>query len=110
MCTPRCPGKASAFGMNALTASSKADSLPARTARVITTVIGSIAFSICSLRVCSSMSLVRGSGNHIIGKLCSLRPVNHRVGVFDADTVRAEVTLDDVHHGIVGVLERPIPL
>ena len=50
------------------------------------------------------------SGNHVLGKFRGWRTVHHGVRVLDTDPVGSVVVLHDVHHGVVGVLVRPVAL
>src|SRR5438445_1087644 len=48
-----------------------------------------------------SLFVLRRARNEVLGKRRRRRTVHHRVGVLDADTVCAVMTLDDVHDGVV---------
>src|SRR5262245_51969502 len=54
----------------------------------------------------------RGGGrwDHIFRVFCRRRVVHHRIGVFHALAVSAEVVFDDVHDRVVSVFQSPVAL
>src|SRR6266849_7875754 len=64
-----------------------------------------------SVFVPDRLLLVRRDRRHkVLRQSSTRRRMNHRVGVLDAHAVGAVVTLHDIHHGVVGVLLRPVSL
>src|SRR3954449_7691440 len=113
-CTPRWPWNRRDCGMNSRSASSKAASRPGFTRlRTVTVTAASSGMAVPPAGLAGAQWLVPRSV--LVGRLHEpLRgrrlAVDHRVGVLDALPVRPGVLEHDLHHLVVRLLVRPVPL